>query len=470
MKSMRDLKKVPLILLCFCCLFVSNSAFALDVDFSGALETNFGFALPYTENPWKIVDGSTTASGKLEVYGSNCTVNLDGSLTFNSLEAVYTDNLIDYISGGESGFSARLKEAYFDYDGSWWGFRVGRQIATWGAADSFIVSNVICPQNLTKLSGTDITDTMNGIDAVKINFSYDWFNADLYWIPFFTPTSLPLSKSNLLNSILIPQSVDLSEAGLGTVAINSFSASDIDYPEVAIENGEYAAKLSVYQSFADFSLYGFYGWDDSPIVSYKFDPTTMSISLEGSYHRLAMVALDTSIPAGPVTIRAEAAYFPQRYFATKAEDQLSNQLTQMYTTGSIDYDSVETSQQNDQFVAVAGLDWMSGDWTLTGQYYVDLVFGTEENPTDNLEREFFVHKTSVSISYSAFGGILDLSVSGIIEWNDFDSVVIPEIAYSITDDITLSLSGYFFQAGTGDGLYGQYCDLSSLMLKGIFYF
>ena len=38
---------------------------------------------------------------------------------------------------------------------------------------------------------------------------------------------------------------------------------------MSIWNGEYGLKLSGYFSALDFSLYGFYGWDDKPVLDYE---------------------------------------------------------------------------------------------------------------------------------------------------------------------------------------------------------
>ena len=463
-----------------------------EVDFSGSLETDFGLTLPYTEDAFKIVNASSTVNSALNVYGGNSSLKIDGALTFDAVNALYSENSLDYINAESSLIAFKLNEAYYDYSRNFWGFRIGRQIAQWGAADSFIVSNIICPQNLTVLSGTDVSETANGINAIKLNVNACWFNADFYWIPIFTPSTLPLKKSSILNELFIPSSIDLTDYGLSELAVNSFTSEDITLPELALKNGEYALRLNAYTGFADFSLYGYYGWEDTPCVSYAVNTAEQtepypgygdvtvnvpeSITLSGEYKRVFMIAFDSSIPLGQVTLRLEGAFFPYRYFSVSAENQLKQQFEQYEESGSIDPSGVKTIQQNHNLIALAGADWIKGDWTLSTQYYADFVFdggeteASGDNSVDYLERDAFVHKTSFSISYSALAGSLDLSLNGIIGLNYFDTAIVPQVSYSLNDSIKLSLSAYIFNAGKEDGTYGLYKDLSCVILKGRFYF
>ena len=129
---------------------------------------------------------------------------------------------------------------------------------------------------------------------------------------------------------------------------------------------------------------------------------------------------------------------------------------------------IKTSEKRNQLSALAGIDWMPSGWTFTAQYYCDEVFGD----LDELEREdAYQHGVSLSLSKSLVNETLELSFAGLLGLNDFDSMLSPEIKYSISDQINIGFNAFIFIPGPDrDGKYGAYKDLSSICLKAKFSF
>ena len=200
-------------------------------------------------------------------------------------------------------------------------------------------------------------------------------------------------------------------------------------PETKLSNGEYGLKLSGYFSAFDVSLYGFYGWEDIP-----------------EYKRMTMVGADAAIPIKEVVLRVETAFFPQRYFIA---DEQRNELS-----------------------ALIGLDWMPSGWTLTAQYFCDYVFGDLDSPLLAYVRpDAYTHGATLSVSKSLLNETLELSLNGIINFNDFDSLINPSVNYSLSDQINLSAGSYIILPGPdNDGKYGQYKDYSAFYLKAKYSF
>lgn len=395
------------IILVISVLILSFSLYA-EINFSGSVQTEAAAAMPWTKNCGKFIVAETDVSGKLNYFTDKTSVLVDGSASYNPVKLDLTEckPVYDY---GFNSMSAKLKEAYFDYNGGWWSLRVGRQISTWGAADKFVVTNVLCPVDETMVTSVNVSDKMLGIDAVKLSFNNDFLLFDCYWIPFFTPSKLPVEL-------------------------------DAARPELTIWNGEAAARLSAYFSFADFSLYGFYGFEDKPLM--KIDLNTGNF--HGTYERLLMFGCDSSIPVGPVTIRAEAAFYPERSFSNYMKIEKHNNL-----------------------LGLAGFDLMPGDWTITGQYFADYVFGD----VSSLDRKNFDHKASLGVSYSITSINLDLSLSGMIDFVDFDSVIVAGVNYALTDEFKISLEGYFIIPGfENEGEYGKLKDFSCVKISARYTF
>ena len=66
---------------------------------------------------------------------------------------------------------------------------------------------------------------------------------------------------------------------------------------------------------------------------------------------------------------------------------------------------------------------------------------------------------------------LELSVSALLNFNDWDSFVSPALEYSLSDQIRLGTGAYlFFPGPERDGEYGAYKDLSCLYVRARYSF
>ena len=350
-----------------------------NVDFSGNIETLWGAASPWTDKDTSagyFTLGTTTFTGTIDAYYDNSSALAEGSVTYDAV-----NNSLEY----------SVDELWLDYTESIWGLRIGRQKAAWGKADGIDITNVLCPSDMSSLAAMISDDSKLGVDAIRLSLSGNQFTADAYWIPFFTPASLPIDEGNSLRKFVVPETIEIPVAPGVNLAF-PVTIGGIETPELAIWNGEYGLRVSGYLSAFDLSLYGFYGWDDTPILNYGM--TSEAIVVNGKYERMAMIGADAALPIGETVLRLETAFFPQRHF-------------QKEEGGSL---------QKNQLSALAGIDWMPSGWTLTAQYYCDAVFGD----LDELERtDAYQHGATLSVSKSLVNETLELSFSGLIGFNDF---------------------------------------------------
>ena len=403
------------------------------IDFSGEVSTRWGAAAPWTDSDTaagRFTIGDLSFTGSIDAYYDNSSALAEGTVSYDAI-----NNQLDY----------SIDELWLDYTNSFWGLRIGRQKAAWGKADGVDITNVLCPSDMSSLSAMTNDDSKLGVDAIRLSLNGNQFTADAYWIPFFTPAVLPEETSGQLV---------------------------IEKPELAIWNGEYGLKISGYFSAFDLSLYGFYGWDDMPLVDYTVDFQNMSplVIPNGKYERMAMIGADAALPIGETVLRLEAAFFPQRNFQKNAEgvveEKITN-LTKAMLTGT-EAASVDSLEKHNQLSALAGIDWMPEDWTLTAQYYCDFLFGD----IDLLERsDAYMHGATISLSKNLLNETLELSFAGMLGFNDFDSLISPSVKYSLSDQISLGAEAYIFIPGPeNDGKYGAYKDLSSIKINAKFSF
>ena len=403
----------------FLTLAFSTALFAEEnIRFSGNVETLWGAGAPWTDRDTargRMTLGETSFTGKIDSYFGKSSALVEGSARYDSIE-----DSEDFL----------LSECWLDCTSESLGLRVGRQKTAWGKADGIDITNVICPNDLSSLAAMTANEKL-AVDALRLSVNKNQFTADAYWIPFFTPAKLSEAK--------------------------------FEKPESKISNGEFGLKISGYFSVLDFSLYGFYGWDDTPFLDYEL--ATSGVNVSGEYKRMTMFGADAAVPLGETVLRIEAAFFPERNFQKSSGNIIEEK---MISASNGILSEIETSLCRNELSALAGLDWMKESWTFTAQYYCDYVFGELEN----LEREKSLqHGATLSVSKKLMADTLELSLSGVLGLNDFDSFVKPEILYSLSDQINLSAGAYVFIPGPErDGQYGSYKDLSTIYAKCKFSF
>ena len=455
------MKKIAAAFSLFAALVLANtaaprSAWAVDFSPSGKIQGLAGVGLGFDKkNAGGFLLGNLRLDGSLKIYEGDASAFIDGFLMGDAIGSQSSFQAADFVSDN-GAFRLRLKEAWMDYDGGFWALRIGRQSTAWGKADGLQVADVLCPKDENTLLAREYADSRLSVDAARLTFKNDAFVFDAYWIPFFAPSALPLAEKNPLKKVMIPKSVSLVAGG--TIPVAQVTKGNFELPDLSLENSEFAARLAAFFPFADFSLYGFYGFDREPCLAYKLVRDSVgnpqALSVNGSYKRMLMVGADAAIPIKEVVLRLEAAVFPQRTFAASAKEQLMG---------------AEKFREKTQLVALAGFDWTQSGWTITGQYYLDALL----DGSSHLDRDSYRHQTSLSVSKAFFQETLDISLAWLFGLNDFDSMIKVQAKYSVTDSIALSLGSDLFINGPDKdkkGFYGAYQELSAIWLKAEYNF
>ena len=440
-------------------LAIAATVCAQETVFLGSLTSQSGVGLPNAHhNKGDFLLGQTIFDGAIKSYLDEAMVFVNAQIIHDALGAQSTNGSSAFVSD-DGVFALKLREAYIDWKGEMFALRIGRQVVSWGKADDIQITDVLNPRDETNVVAADYSESKLGVDAVRLSLLTDKTQVDAYWIPFFTPSILPLAKGNPLHSRIFPEEVD----GIGINYPEKYD--DFELPEKRLSKSELALRASSYTSVADLSLYGFYGWDDLPLIRYNpnivfgdgedMPATSYTIDVTGEYKRMYMIGADAAIPAGDFVFRLEGAYFPKRHFQTDINSQLFK-----YSE-----DSRPASKRKNLVLGLAGLDWTpSGGWTITAQYVADAVIDHDSD----LERNEFEHQATLSIEKSILNETLTIMASGALDLWDFSTASELELDYKLTDAITLSLIGDLYLEGPDgkEGLYGEYRDFSSVTFKG----
>lgn len=161
--------------------------------------------------------------------------NFAGSSLFVSFNATYNALLKE-----RTGFE--LREAYLDHRQEHWGFRLGRQLVIWGAADGVRITDLVSPMDMTEFLAQDYDDIRMPVNALRFFVFNDKIKLELLAVPTFEGYKLPTDAAN-------PWSVLPKETPRSLVWDAEGSR-----PELRLSNVEYGGRLSFALPGVDFSL------------------------------------------------------------------------------------------------------------------------------------------------------------------------------------------------------------------------
>ena len=421
-------------------------------------------------------------------YGASRSIShVKGEVSAGSSYAVISAAAeYNYRNPARTGF--RLNEAYYRYSGNIWDISVGRQLIAWGQADGFKLTDVLSARDSSEFIAFSGEDARLASDSIRLRFFHNLFTFEAVAVPFFTPNKLPRfgfenGAKDDLYYIDTPNSFDTKTA-LGHIPI-TYTKTESTKPKMFTDT-EVAARFSFFLPGIDFSVSGFYGWDKNPRyvksgyvkkgllnpdalhnpLSNPYVPKELHTNLNEEYSRIAMAGIDAAIPAGDVTIRLETAWIGGRYFEPKNQMPALNGAQLLDGTSSADVPfTFDPAVRKHQLLALAGIDWIKDSWTLSAQYFEDLILDHK----DDIERPMHKGFVSLNISKTFLRDTLKFSASGVIDVNYGSTSSTCSAAYALTDNIRFALGGDVYTKGyEGKGDFAALHKISAVWLKGAF--
>ena len=404
---------------------------------------------------------------KLEYGASRSIARIKGEVSAGSSYAViFAAAEYNYRNPARTGF--RLNEAYYRYSGEIWDISVGRQVIVWGQADGFKLTDVLSARDSSEFIDFSGDDARLPSDSIRLRFFHDLFTFEAIAVPFFTPNKLPRFsfEDGAKNGLYYIDTPDSYKTPFGSVPIQ-YTKTQSAKPKMFTDT-EAAARFSFFLPGIDFSVSGFYGWDKNPRyvksgyvkLNAMHLPEQAFLTLNQEYYRIGMAGIDAAIPAGDVTIRLETAWVGGRYFEPKNQ----NPIPGMPGAGGIPL-TFKPALQKHQLLMLAGIDWIKSSWTLSAQYFEDLIL----NHKNDIERPMHKGFVSLSVSKTFLRDTLKLSASGVIDINYGSTSSTYSVGYAITDNINVALGGDVYTKGyDGKGDFAALHKISAIWLKGTF--
>ena len=422
----------------------------------------------------------------LEYGASRSIARIKGEVSAGSSYAVLSASAeYNYRNSARTGF--RLNEAYYRYSGNIWDISAGRQVIAWGQADGFKLTDVLSARDSSEFIGLSSDDTRLPSDSIRLRFFHDLFTFEAVAVPFFTPNKLPRfgfedGAKDGLYYIDTPDTFDMPTP-FGTItAPIAYTKTESAKPKMFTDT-EAAARFSFFLPGIDFSVSGFYGWDKTPCYVKSgyakkgllnpaapfgplnpYVPKELYTNLNEEYYRIGMAGIDAAIPAGDVTIRLETAWVEGRYFEPKnllTEKSVNDLKKQTPDDVRLEFNS----PKKHQLLMLAGIDWIKDSWTLSAQYFEDLIL----NHKNDIERPMHKGFVSLNISKTFLRDTLKLSASGVIDINYGSTFSTYSIGYALTDNINVSFGSDVYTKGyDGKGDFAPLHKISAVWLKGSF--
>ena len=423
------------------------------------------------------------AKKNLEYGASRSIAQLKGEVSAgSSYAAISAAAEYNYRNPARTGF--RLNEAYYRYSGEIWDISVGRQVIAWGQADGFKLTDVLSARDSSEFIAFSGDDARLPSDSVRLRFFHDLFTFEAIAVPFFTPNKLPRFgfEDGAKNGLYYIDTPDTYKTAIGSIPVKYTKTGT--KPKMFTDT-EAAARFSFFLPGIDFSVSGFYGWDKNPRyvksgyakkglfnpaapfgLLNPYVPKELHTNLNEEYYRIGMAGIDAAIPAGDVTIRLETAWVGGRFFEPK--DMLSSlpiaQLMDKTSGGDVPI-AFNTPVKKHQLLMLAGIDWIKSSWTLSAQYFEDLIL----NHKNDIERPMHKGFVSLSISKTFLRDTLKLSASGVIDINYGSTSSTYSVGYALTDNIHFSLGGDVYTKGyDGKGDFAALHKISAVWWKGTF--
>ena len=161
----------------------------------------------------------------------------------------------------------------------------GKQLIRWGKADVLTPTDRFAPRDFLNVADSDFLE----ITAARVTYGTQANTIDLVFSPRLTPSRVPLLNQRWA---VLPEGVPVHEM-------------EPDFPG----GPQFGARWNHTGAAAEYSLSFYNGYDHLPLFRVAPNFLLARADVQRFYPQMRMYGSDAAIPAGPVTVKAEAAYF-----------------------------------------------------------------------------------------------------------------------------------------------------------------
>jgi hypothetical protein len=360
-----------------------------------------------------------------------------------------------------------LREAYVTVNGKTWDISAGQKIVKWGRADFTNPTQKLSPQNLISRS-TDHED----MDMGNLLMDARWYPSPVISVE---AVAIPYYRSSvlLIEPLSLPSYININQIESLVTDKKMFT---------------YGIKADFHIKGVDLGLSWYDGYDPMPgiaLTDFSIDTTEFipfpTATLSMTPYKIRNIGFDFETTLGSFGIRGEAAW----------------------TLPSLSYKVYEYIPC-EEIKWVAGVDWMKGNWRITGEYSgkfipdfeasaVDPIIGTDIDPIAlagllsipgfdfegyirmqvgafnrlyNYQLEKVYHSAGLRAETDLFYGKLTPSITTLYNFTSRDFMLMPELTWKPADGLTVCAGGEFL-SGTKGSVYDIVDDFMNCFKFGL---
>jgi hypothetical protein len=408
---MDKIKILPFIAAIF--IFVPT-AFAEELSLHGFLQTNYSVRVnddnPQGAKQGNLILGEERAQLKGSFYPQKSKIGV----------FIKSDFYHDWV---EEDWAFDFREGYFDFMDDKFGFRVGKQIYTWGVGDLLFINDVFPKDWEAFYSGRPLEYLKIGVDSLKLDVYSDIVSAEVVVMPLFEPDDLPsVGRFHFFDPY------------------PNIPNRELEKPDSAFEefgNMEYALRLYRYIGDFDVSTYAYKGFFRSPAM--KTDNFNSPTTISSFYPELAVYGVSAQRSTLGGVVSTEYGY----------------------------YDSLDDRSGKDPGINNSQSRFLIGyqkefpdDFTVGIQYYSELMHQYsryEDNlPSAFAKRNELHQYITLRLTKLLKYQTLKLSLFTFYSPDEEDFFITPEVSYNFTDNLLGIIGVNIFTGAEDNTTFGQH--------------
>ena len=406
--------KIKILSLIVTALLFVPMANASELSLHGFLQTNYSVRVnddnPQGAKQGNLILGEERAQIKASFYPQKSKIGI----------FVKSDFYHDWV---EEDWAFDFREGYLDFMDDKFGFRVGRQIYTWGVGDLLFINDVFPKDWEAFYSGRPLEYLKIGADSLKLDIYSDIVSAEAVVMPFFEPDDLPsVGRFHFFDPY------------------PNIPNRELEKPDSAFEkfgNMEYALRLYRYIGDFDVSAYAYKGFFRSPGMKADNFNSPSVISL--FYPELAVYGLSAQRSALGGVVSTEYGYYDSLDDRSGKDPGINNSQSRFL---------------------VAYQKAFPDDFTVGIQYYGELMHQYNQYE-DNLPSTFAKIKQlhqyiTLRLTKLLKYQTLKLSLFTFYSPDEEDFLITPEVSYNFTDNLLGFIGMNIFTGAEDNTTFGQH--------------
>lgn len=327
-----------------------------------------------------------------------------------------------------------LREFYLAHNTERLSLKLGRQQVVWGKADGLRLLDIVTPLDLREFILEDYT---------KSRIPLWMFNGELFW------------EMNSLQVLVIPdiEQNDFAKQGgrffipLPLLTAIPFTLAEVDKPdESRIGDWEYGLKWAGRWGDATYTLNYLYTWTDTPVYFRRIGRDGR-VEVTPQIKRQRLYGVSADLPVGPVVLRAEATYTPDRFLLVSTAD------------GTGDFKAHKV------FDSMIGLDWVVRRGFVSPQIFHEVVVDAGKDLLEDKHRTFLTLLLKRDLRQDK----LKIQLFIAHEIYDGNRWIAPKISYDLGKGFELKLGADLFYGDPGSE-FGRFDDQDRVYLETIWRF